>query len=172
VAAEQAQPALNGRRAGRSAAIATALFGLALLLGACGGEPPDPEEALRSLVAEARVAAEARDVGALTEPLHPDFRDEDGRSVEDIERLLRGLFLRHRRVVLLTRIDTLDLIGADRAHMSVLVAMASERNPDLSVLPLGASAYRFDLDLEQFENDEWRLTAARWSRAERRDLLP
>jgi len=134
----------------------------ALLLTACG-PAGTPEDEIRALIDRAEAAAEARDAGGLRALVADDYRDGDGRGAEDIRRYVQGYLIAHQSIHLITRIDAIEIRGAEVAHAIVAVGMLG-RDSD-AAWDLAADIYRFDLRFAR-EDGEWRVTRADW-RAER-----
>lgn len=133
----------------------------AVLLSGCGREE-GPEAQLRAVVAEAEAAGEARSPRAVLKLLAPDFRAGDGADTATLERYLRGWFLAHPSVHLLTRVERLELLADDLAEMDVTVAMlGSEADASFD---LAADVYLVELTLAR-EGDEWLVTRADWKPA-------
>lgn len=133
----------------------------AVLLSGCGREE-GPEAQLRAVVAEAEAAGEARSPRAVLKLLAPDFRAGDGADAATLERYLRGWFLAHPSVHLLTRVERLEVLAADLAEMDVTVAMlGSEADASFD---LAADVYLVELTLAR-EGDEWLVTRADWKPA-------
>lgn len=134
---------------------------LAGLLSACGPSTA-PEAAIRQWLEDAQAAAEARDRGRLMDMVSPAYADARGNDRDDIDRLLRLVFLRSRNIVLVSKVDELKLAGdpagASAAAVSLTVGMAGSES---GILGLGADAYRFELEIEKQE-DVWQLIGARW----------
>jgi len=134
----------------------------ALLLAACG-PAGTPEDEIRALIDRAEAAAEARDAGGLRALVADDYRDGDGRGAEDIRRYVQGYLIAHQSIHLITRIDAIEIRGAEVAHAIVAVGMLG-RDSD-ATWDLAADIYRFDIRFAR-EDGEWRVTRADW-RAER-----
>lgn len=138
------------------------LAGLLATLSAACGPSVGPEEAVRRWLAEAQSAAEARDRGQLMGLVSPAYADARGNDRDDIDRLLRLMFLRSRNILLVSKVDDLTLVGdaaeASAAAVSLTVGMAGS---DSGIRGLSADAYRFELELER-QDDGWRLIGARW----------
>lgn len=134
---------------------------LATLLAACGPSTA-PEAAIRQWLADAQSAAEARDRGRLMDMVSPAYADARGNDRDDIDRMLRLMFLRSQSILVASKIDELTLIGdpaeASAAAVSLTVGMAGS---DSGILALSADAYRFELELERHD-DGWELIGARW----------
>jgi hypothetical protein len=128
------------------------------LIGACGGSPDAPEEALRRWVADAQAAAENEDRDALMSMLSENYADARGNDYEGVEKMLGFYFLRQDSVVLISKIDEIAVSGRTAALVKLSVGMAGAND---AALGFSADAYRFELELEQ-EDDEWLLIAARW----------
>jgi len=140
-------------RRGLAAAAATVV-----LLAGCGRDE-GPEARLRAVVADAEAAGEARSPRAVLRLLAPEFRAEDGADAATLERYLRGWFLAHPSVHLLTRIERLELLADDLAEMDVTVAMlGSEADASFD---LAADVYLVELTLAR-DGDDWRVTRAGW----------
>ena len=129
-----------------------------VLLSACGDPPLAPEEAIRDWVDRGQQAAERKDRRALMDMVSPAYADARGNSRSDLENMLRLVFLRQKKVVLLTRIERLDIFDDSAARLTLQVGMAGtkERRPGIS-----ADAYRFEMELEH-DGDDWLLISARW----------
>jgi hypothetical protein len=129
------------------------------LTSACGGPPDAPEEALRRWVADAQAAAEREDRDALMSMLSENYADARSNDYEDVGQMLGFWFLRHDSVVLISKIDEITVSGSTAALITLSVGMAGAND---AALGFSADAYRFELELEQ-DDDEWLLIAARWS---------
>ena len=130
----------------------------ALLLGACGDPPTEPEEELRAWVAAGVEAAESEERRKLINMISASYTDGRGYSREDIDKLLRVYFYRQDRISLLSRIEEITVYDATAAKLVMTVGMAGMND---GVLGFSADAYRFAFELEK-EADEWQLISARW----------
>lgn len=128
------------------------------LTSACGGPPDAPEEALRRWVADAQAAAEREDRDALMSMLSENYADARGNDYEDVGQMLGFWFLRQDSVVLISKIDEIAVSDGTAALVTLSVGMAGAND---AALGFSADAYRFELELEQ-DDDEWLLIAARW----------
>jgi hypothetical protein len=151
-------------RLGAVASLATA----ALLC--CGGNET-PEARVRALLTEAEVAAEARDVGRLTEAVSERYADAAGRDRQAVKGLLVYTFMRHQSIHLLARHHEVTISEPDRAEAVVFVAMAGTPIPSVEDLAgLRADLYRFSFALEE-EDGAWRVVRADWRPARTEDFL-
>lgn len=132
-----------------------------LCVTAACGPAPAPEEALRSWLAEAEAAVEDKDRAALMTLMSERYADARGNDRGDIDRLLRLWFLRSGDIVLLSKIDELEIMGGSAANVSLTAGMTGSSGRNL--LGLDADAYRLELELER-EGDDWKLIGARWAR--------
>ena len=130
----------------------------ALLLGACGDPPTEPEEELRAWVAAGVEAAESEERRKLINMISASYTDGRGYSREDIDKLLRVYFYRQDRISLLPRIEEVTVYDATAAKLVMTVGMAGMND---GVLGFSADAYRFAFELEK-EADGWQLISARW----------
>ena len=133
---------------------------LATALAACGNGP-SPEDEIRSVVAAAEQAAEARDAFALRALVADDYRDDRGQGAEDIRRYVHGYLLAHQSVHLLVRIEDIELKATDLARLRATVAMVGQEAEAASAWDLAADVYEFDVTLAE-EDGEWRVTRADW----------
>lgn len=141
---------------------------LALLLAAAGcGERDTPESQVRAVVTAGESAAESRDVGELMALVASDFQDGRGGDREELERYLRGYFLMHQSVHLLTRIDSVEFPYADYARARLTVGALGRESSAATTLDLAADVHDVALEL-RLEGDEWRVVRAEW-RSTRRD---
>ena len=139
------------------------------LLLACSGASDSPETQIRRLIERGVEAAENRSTDDLTELLHPQYVDQQGNNQQRVATLLRAYFIRHRNIHLFTRLADIEFPAADRAVVTMHVAMAGSRIADMSVLAsLRAQIYRFELHLVKY--GEWRVRQASWQRASLSDL--
>ena len=129
-----------------------------LLASACGGQDERPEEAIRAWVRDGHVAAEAKDRRALLDMISPAYADARGNSRDDIGNMMRFYFLRQNKVVLISRVDEIEVFGDSAAKLVLQVGMAGSND---NVLGFSADAYRFEMELER-DGSDWLLIAARW----------
>ena len=88
-----------------------------------------------------------------------DYRDGDGRGADDIRRYLQGYLIAHQSIHLITRVDSIEIEGAEAAHALVTVGMLGRESD--TTWDLAGDVYRFDLRLAR-EDGEWRVTRAGW----------
>ena len=88
-----------------------------------------------------------------------DYRDGEGRGADDIRSYLHAYLIAHQSIHLITRIDALEVEGAEIARLKVTVGMLG-READSS-WDLAGDVYRFDVRLAR-EDGEWRVTRAGW----------
>ncbi len=135
--------------------VAALLF--ALFAAGCGGAPDDPEAELRAWVAAAEEEAEARDRRALLARVAESYIDSRGNNRDGVDKLFRYYFLRQKSVLLLSKIETIEVFGDTAAEVALTVGMAGSSGG----LNLSADAWRFELELEKRDGD-WLLIGARY----------
>lgn len=134
-----------------------------LLIQACSDDS-SPEDQIRRFIDNGVQAAEARSLDDLSELLHANFVDQQGHNARQSARLLRAYFFRHKNIHLFSRIDSIEMLSANQASVSLYVAMASTVISDVSALSsLSARVYRFELQL--VKQDDWLLRHASWEPA-------
>ena len=135
-----------------------------LLLQACSGTEDSPEAQVRAFVDAGVEAGEARSTSDIRELLHRDYADQRGNNAEQLTKLLRAYFFRHKNIHLFSRIDTIEILDDNRASVVLHVAMAGTVISDVEALAgLRAEVYRFELQLEREET--WQLRHASWAPA-------
>ncbi len=135
-----------------------ALTGIAL--AGCGPEP-DAEQAIRDWLARGEAAVQAEDRRELMRMVAPTYADARGNGKEEIDRMLRLIFLRQDNVKMLTRVHEIDVFGDTAAEVRLTTGLAGSND---SLLGFSADALRFELELEH-NGDDWQLIAARWGEA-------
>lgn len=137
-------------------AAALALFTVLLPGAACTRTPP--EQALRETIAGMQAAIEARDAGALLEPVADDFGGDQGLDRQALSKLVRVQFLRHRDIG-----ATLGPLGvdlqSDRARVSFTVVLTGDSG---GLLPESGQIYEVSTGWRR-DDGEWRLIQADWS---------
>lgn len=147
-----------------------ALLLLALLVS-CGGDSASPESRIRAMLTAAEQAVESRSLSAVSALVSSAFSDSVGQDKQAVLRLLGGYFITHQSIHLLTQVSRLDLIGADRAQVTLFVAVAGQPLSTVSqLISLRADLIRLDLTLVE-EGGEWLVISGAWRRAEKSDFL-
>ncbi|MEM8816833.1 MAG: hypothetical protein AAGE85_13490 [Pseudomonadota bacterium] len=129
-----------------------------LALSAGCAQAPDAEQALRDWVARGEDAVNREDRRELMSMVSPAYADGRGNGRDDIDRVLRLVFLRQDNVKVVTRIEELELHGGTAADLTLTAAFAGWNE---SLLGVSADALRFRFELEH-DGDDWQLLAARW----------
>jgi hypothetical protein len=124
----------------------------------CGAADETPEDELRRWVARAQAATENKDRGTLLEMMSQNYTDARGNDVDGIDRMLRYFFLRQDRIVLISKIEAIEVSGGTAALVGLTVGMAGSND---NLLGFSAETRHFDLELEH-DGDDWLLIAARW----------
>ncbi len=142
----------------------TALLTLMLLLVQACSDDGSPEDQIGSLIDSAVQAAEDRSLDDLSDLMHSDFIDQRGNNRQQLSKLLRLYFFRHKNIHLFTRIDSIEMLSANQASVSLHVAMAGTVISDVNALSsLSARIYRFELQL--VKQGDWLLRHATWEPA-------
>ena len=118
-----------------------------------------PEEAVRDWVERGQQAAEEKDRDALVDMVSPAYADARGNSRNDLENMLRVIFLRQKKIALLVRTEELNVYDDSAAQLTLQVGMAGTNE---NLLGFSADAYRFEMELER-DGDDWLLISARWA---------
>jgi hypothetical protein len=138
---------------------------LMALVAACAQED-SPETRVRAVIASGAAAADARDLSALMGLVGEGFRDGEGGGREDLKRYLRGYFVAHQSIHLLTRVDGVELPYRDMAKVSLTVGTLGREAAGASAFDVAADVYDVELEL-QLDDGDWRVTRASWRPAAR-----
>ena len=140
------------------------LVTLILLLAQACSDDDSTEDQIRHLIENAVQAAEDRRLDGLSDLMHSDFIDQRGNNRQQLAKLLRVYFFRHKSIHLFTRIDSIEMLTANQASVSLHIAMAGTVISDVNALSsLSARIYRFELQL--IKQDDWLLRHASWEPA-------
>jgi hypothetical protein len=124
----------------------------------------DEEAELRLLVDSAEIAAEERQTGYFRSLLAESYADNRGNNHERMIEILRGYFLMHPSLEIVTRIDTIELLGADAAAISLLAGVVGQRTGGLLLGGVDGRLYDLDIELVRSGSD-WQVIGATWDRA-------
>ena len=142
----------------------TVLLTLILLLAQACSDDGSAEDQIRHLIDNAVQAAEDHSVDGLGELMHTEFIDQQGNNRQQLGRLLRVYFFRHKNIHLFTRVDSIEILSDNQASVSLHVAMAGTVISDVDALSsLSARIYRFELQL--VKQGDWLLRHASWGPA-------
>lgn len=135
-----------------------------LLLSGCSEGPDSPEAEIERFIDIGVEAAEDRSVDGLSDLVHANYLDQQGRNRKQLGLLLRAYFFRHENIHLFSRIDDIEILDENRANVVLHVAMAGTVISDVNALAaLSARVYRLELQL--VKQDDWLLRHASWAPA-------
>lgn len=139
------------------------------LVTGCSDSVLSPEDEIRQFIATGVEAAEDRSSSDLAELIFSGYKDEKGYGKNQIEKLSRLYFFRHKSIYLLTKIDEIEFVAANEAWVTLHVAMAGSVISDASLLSgLRAQIYKFELLL--IKDEKWLLHQANWQPASIGDM--
>ncbi len=145
--------------------IAGAWLHATAMLGGCALSDT-PEAQVRAVIAAGEQAAEARDLSGLLAHVSPAFLDEHGGGQDELKQVLRGYFVTHQSIALLTRIDSVEFPYRDLARVRLTVGTLGRE-------AAGATAFEFATDINEIvlelklEDDEWKVVRAAWQSTRR-----
>lgn len=122
-----------------------------------------PEQQIRAVITQIEAAVEARDVGDLMEHISHQYRDAHGQGPDEASRYVRGYFIAHQTIHLLTRIEHVEFPSEDEARAKVLVGMVGRDAEGGAAWDLAADLYEFDIALLR-EGEDWKVRYAEWVR--------
>ncbi len=147
------------------------LICISLITISCS-ESSTPEDQIRGMIQEAKIAAEKKDIGILRKFISDRYLDERKRSKKEIQRLLMGYFLRNNKIYLLNHIDSISLTTKTQAEVLIYVAMASTQLPNRNILKdIRADFHRMDLHIIK-QDSRWQVQSAQWRQANIQDFFP
>jgi hypothetical protein len=136
---------------------------LVLLAMACSPSGT-PDALVRAVIVRGEAAAEARDLSGVMDLVSPTFQDGGGGNRDDLKQYLRGYFVTHQSVHLLTRVDSVEFPYSDMARVSLRLGTLGRETAGTSAFDLAADVHDVELEL-QLEDGEWRVTRANWQSA-------
>jgi hypothetical protein len=140
--------------------IAGVWLGASAMLGGCQ-QRGTPEAQVRAVIAAGEQAAEARDLSGVLEHVSPAFRDEHGGGRDELKQTLRGYFVTHQSIALLTRIDSVEFPYRDLARVRVTVGTLGREAAGATALEFATDINEIVLELK-LEDDEWKVVRAAW----------
>ncbi|NIW25629.1 MAG: hypothetical protein GWN29_14265 [Gammaproteobacteria bacterium] len=130
----------------------------------CGCSAEDPATALERLIEEAEVEAESRNTGHFRALVADSYVDARGNDRDQLINLIRGYFLAHQSIDVITRIESVDLQGDDAAQIIVLAGVLARRPGEGLLEGLDGRLYRLELELVDSGGD-WQIIGADWERS-------
>jgi hypothetical protein len=125
------------------------LFVAVISVSACGTRSSD-ESQVRELVANAELAAEARDTGDVLAFVADDYEDANGFDKTRLQNFLRGYFLANPKIELLVNVESLEFPADGLARAELSITRVSLSDPQ-----------RLHLKVELRRTDgEWRVQRA------------
>ncbi len=137
-------------------------WSLLAVLTACGSA--DPSSELQQLIEEMEIAAEERETGYFRELLSDRYTDARGYDRERMLDIIRGYFLTHQSIEIVTRIESIALKGNDATEISLLAGLLGRRAGAALLSGFDGRLYAIELELVA-ESGDWQLIGARWERS-------
>lgn len=132
---------------------------VAVFAAACG--PADSTAEIRELLAGAGKAAEQRDTGYFRDLLGKSYRDARGNDRDEMLRFIRGYFLTHSHIEVVSRIDSVELEGRDAAHAVLHAGLLGHRAGESLLGGVQGDLYRVELELVA-QDGAWQVIGANW----------
>ena len=132
-----------------------------IVVAGCGGS--DPERDLRERIEAAVTAAEARNTGFFRDLIAPGFVDQRGNDRDAMVALVRGQFLIHSKISVISRVQDIVIAGDDAAETVLVAGMAGSAGQRAGLGGFSADLYRIELEWVR-DGSNWRVIGARWSR--------
>lgn len=131
---------------------------------ACGCSAEDPATVIEQLIEATESAAESRDTGHFRGLIADSYVDSRSNDRERLINLVRGYFLAHQSIDVLTRIESVELRGEDAAEVVVLAGVLARRPGEGLLDGFDGRLYRFELELVEYDGD-WQIIGADWQRS-------
>ncbi len=116
---------------------------------------------MRAILATGEAAAEERDLRALMRLVSSRYEDEAGGSAVELNQTIRGWFLLHPSVHLLTRVESIEFPYRDLARVHLTVGTLGREASAADTLRIAADVHEVQLEL-RLERGEWKVTRAAW----------
>jgi hypothetical protein len=100
---------------------------LAAVLTAADCSSTSDEDRIRELLAAVESAAEERDTGAVMDRVDADYTDARGMDKAQLQQYLRGYFLLHPTIEVITRVREVKVETATRARVLLDLAMVGQK---------------------------------------------
>lgn len=119
---------------------------------------------IEQLIQETEIAAESRDTGHFRGLIADSYVDARGNDREQLINLIRGYFLTHQSIDVLSRTESVDMRGDDAAEIVVLAGVLARRPGEGLLEGFDGRLYRFELELVENDGD-WQIIGADWERS-------
>ena len=141
-----------------------------LIVGACSDNELSNEDRIRQYIDAGKLAVENRSHSDIADLIHKSYLDPKGLNKQQLIKLLRAYFFRHKNIHLLINVDEIVFEGDNLAYLTLHIAMAGNVISDANALTsLRANIYKFDLQL--INDGEWLLQQASWQKAAVKDMF-
>ena len=145
------------------------LLALSLLFVHCG---KSEEELILKAVNRTGDFAEERDIDGVLSFISTDYSDEEARTYEDIEKLLKEYFDRYRGIVVNVLATKIIKIEPPQAEIETELALSSGAAKLFrKAVRYSGQFYRFNFTLVK-EGERWRCKYAYWDIIPLEELLP
>ena len=134
------------------------------LAGLAACDVDDPTGELQQLIDSAEVAAEERQTGHFRQLLSDHYTDTQGNDRDRMIDIIRGYFLMHASLEVITRVESIELSGVDAAEVTLLAGVIGQRAGGSLLGGLDGRLYDLELELVQ-ESGGWQIIGARWERS-------
>lgn len=146
------------------------LVGAIVLKGCSAPAELSPEEQVRATISALEEAAEKRSLSAFMQHISPDYTDIEGRSWDDIQRMVQIQYIRNQNIHLFVDISQLEISG-NTASVELSALMAA-RAADLATNKLAntlknlrANSHHFSVVLaRQATGADWQVISVVWRR--------
>ena len=109
---------------------------LFLLLSSCSSDPVlSKEQILRNSINEIETRFEARRLGDIVEYVSEDYKDENGRKLADVKRVIQLQLMRHKKLFIISKIGDIQWQGDEKAIVQITAAMTGQEVEDIGILP-------------------------------------
>jgi hypothetical protein len=145
---------------------------LSLILISCGTEKMDKNEQLINHIKAMEEAVENRHVDDFMSHISDDINTERGWGKKDIERMMRIRLMQRSSVHIHPQLKSIEWLneGDESAQVHLAVAMAATEFSLQDLARINADLMTFHVTFER-QNDDFKITRARWQRAKPLDFL-
>lgn len=144
-------------------ALGLLLLAALCLYGCSSAEPESPEAQIRAVIEQIEQAAEERNRRGISEHISERYQDEQGRSRDDVENILRAYLFRNANINLFITLHSMTPLSPQEYRVELSVAMAGKS------VPAATEASRLKADWQRFAllfvdesagDGEWKVSRA------------
>ena len=143
-----------------------------ILLSSCSEDVVlSKEQLLLNAISELEKRFEERKLGRIVEYVSVNYKDEEGRGLKDVKRVIQLQLMRHKKLFVFSTINDTQWIDEDNAQVKITAAMAGAPISSASLLTsIRADMIKFTVDFV-LEDKIFKVKSAKWTWASPSDFI-